>query len=51
MFQFSDDVINVMDLEKDYPVWRCDGKRSKFMDNYPGLKKRLRKLTMRIYYE
>ena len=34
MFQFSDGVINVMDLEKDYPVWRCDGKRSKLMNNW-----------------
>lgn len=51
MFQFSDGVINVMDLEKDGPVWRTDGKRSKHLDSYPGLKKRLRKLAMRIYYE
>lgn len=51
MFQFSDGVINVMDLEKNGPVWRTDGRRSKNLDNYPGLKKRLKKLAMRIYYE
>ena len=51
MFQFSDGVINVMDLKEHDAIWRTNGRRSKHLDNYPGLKKRLRKLAMRIYYE
>ena len=51
MFQFSDGIINVMELQEHDAVWKTDGKRTKFMDSYPGLKKRLRKIAMRIYYE
>ena len=51
MFQFSDGITNVMELQEHDAVWKTDGKRSKFMDSYPGLKKRLKKLVMRIYYE
>ena len=51
MFQFSDGITNIMELQENDAVWKTDGKRSKFMDSYPGLKKRLKKLAMRIYYE
>lgn len=51
MFQFSDGTINTLILKQNDAIWKENEKRSIILKQNPKLKKNLKKMVMRCYYE
>lgn len=51
MFQFSDGTINTLLLEQNTAIWKENEPRSTILKQNPKLKKTLKKMVMRGYYE
>lgn len=51
MFQFSDGTINTLLLEQNTAIWKENESRSTILKQNPKLKKKLKKMVMRCYYE
>ena len=51
MFQFSDGTINTLILKQNDAIWKDNERRSTVLKQKPKLKKQLKKIIMRCYYE